>query len=449
MIKKRVPKNQLLVHVMRKISYFSIKITFDPENRMNRLRSLDVFRGMTVALMIIVNNPGDWDAIYAPLEHATWHGCTPTDLVFPFFLFIVGVSIVFALSPSKNDVSRHPEALKKVLIRALKLFSLGLFLNFYSRIDFGGAIPNFYPRLIICAVFTILMLGDWPQKVQIWTLGIFLSLGFFLLFFEIGKFENARIPGVLQRISLVYLIVSWLFLKTSLRTQIYIFIGILLGYWAMMAVLPVPGFGAANFNAGTNFATWVDGLLGKHCYTATKTWDPEGVLSTLPAICTGLAGVFAGKWLKVNQPTNTMLLGLLLAGATLAIWGQVWDFFFPINKPLWTSSYVFFTAGLAAMLLAVFYWLIDVQKIPQGFYIFFLVYGVNAMTVFFGSGLIPRLLNDIKIGEKGSKQWLYENLILPHFAEKSNASLAAALTFALIWFVVLWIMWKKKVIIKV
>jgi predicted acyltransferase len=417
-----------------------------------RLTSLDVFRGMTVALMIIVNNPGDWDAIYTPLEHAQWHGCTPTDLVFPFFLFIVGVSIVFALSPMKATIEKHDDALQKIIFRALKLFSLGLFLNFYSKIDFGFE-SNFWPRLIICSIFAVLMLGDWPQKIQRWTVILFLVSSAFLLFFEVGKFGTARILGVLQRISIVYLVVSYLFLKTSVRTQIIIFASILIGYWAIMALVPVPGFGPANFDKATNFASWLDSvILKEHNWASAKTWDPEGILSTLPAICTGLAGVFAGSWLKENR--SSMLSGLLIVGATATIWGLVWGEVFPINKALWTSSYVLFVGGLATMLLGVFYWLIDVKKIPQGIYLFFLVYGVNAMTVFFGSGLIPRLLGDIKIQGTdnkpiGSKQWLYENLILPHFELKINASLAAALTFALIWFVVLYILWRKKIIVKV
>ncbi len=417
-----------------------------------RLQSLDVFRGMTVALMIIVNNPGDWDSIYAPFKHAEWHGCTPTDLVFPFFLFIVGVSIVFALSPVKNELEKHNDAIQKVVFRALKLFSLGLFLNFYSKIDFGFE-SNFWPRLIICGIFAVLMLGDWPQKIQRWSVIAFLVLSTILLFFEVGKFGTARIFGVLQRIGIVYLVASYLYLKTSIRFQLIVFASILIGYWAIMALVPVPRIGEANFEKATNFASWLDGIILKnHNWASAKTWDPEGILSTLPAICTGLAGVFAGTWLKTNH--KNMLAGLFLVGITATIWGLVWGEVFPINKALWTSSYVLYVGGLATILLAFFYWLIDIKKIPQGSFLFFLVYGVNAMTVFFGSGLIPRLLGDIKIQNIdnqpiGLKQWLYENLILPHFDLKINASLAAALTFSLIWFVVLYILWKKKIIVKV
>jgi predicted acyltransferase len=414
---------------------------------MNRLQSLDVFRGLTVALMITVNNPGDWGAVYAPLLHAEWHGCTPTDLVFPFFLFAVGVSIVFSMAEAKHSQGQF----SKILLRSLKLFALGLFLNLYSKIDLGiEGLPNFYPRFIICLGFTVAMLGNWSTRFQQrFTIG-FLVLAFGLMFFKVGGFATARIPGVLQRISLVYFASAWLFMNMRLRTQLITFIGILLGYWALMVLVPVPGVGAANVESGRNLAAWLDSIfLENHCWATTKTWDPEGLLSTLPAIATGLAGVFAGTWLKSKNSSTVLMQGLFLAGAVAAVWGLVLDFFFPINKSLWTSSYVLFTAGLGSILLGGLYWLIDIKQLSQKFYLFFLVYGVNAIAVFFGSGLIPRLLNDIKFDGKGLKTLIYENAILPAFTEKINASLAAALIFVFIWFLILWQMWRKKVFVKV
>ena len=369
-----------------------------------RLLSLDAFRGLTVAGMILVNNPGDWSHIYAPLEHAPWNGWTPTDLIFPFFLFIVGVSITFALSGSGNQ----RDVIGKVLKRSLTLFLLGLFLNFFPRFDI----------------------------------------------------TTVRIPGVLQRIALVYLACSLIFLKTTPRQQVYVLGGLLVGYWLLMTVVPVPGIGYANLEPTTNLAAWLDWTIitPAHVYKATKVWDPEGLLSTLPAIGTGILGLLTGTWLRSNRPATDKVAWLFTAGCLLTLGGLLWDGFFPINKALWTSSYVLLAGGLAMLGLALCYWLIDVKPGLRPTYskwVFpFVAFGVNAITAFFLSGLIPRVMSLIKVAgtdeaPMGLKEYLYQTAIVPLVADPKMASLAGALTFVLIWFVILWIMYRKNIIIKV
>lgn len=358
--------------------------------------------------MILVNNPGSWGHIYEPLKHAEWHGCTPTDLIFPFFLFIVGVSISFALG-SKKDHVKHSALIITALKRALILFGLGLFLALFPR------------------VFTE----------------------------PIEAFQTVRIPGVLQRIAIVFFISAVIFIKTTEKTQLRIFIGLLVGYWFLMTFIPVPGVGYANLEKETNLGAWLDRTLltEAHLWRSARTWDPEGILSTLPAIGTGLFGVLMGSWLKrKDKPDAVKISWMFSIGLLAVIFGLVWDLFFPINKALWTSSFVLYAGGLATIGLALSYWLIDVQGFKKGTTPF-VVYGVNAITVFFLSGLIPRILNMIQVempdGSKaGSREWMYQTFFTPYFSP-INASLAGAITFILIWLVILWWMYNRKIIIKV
>lgn len=349
--------------------------------------------------MILVNNPGDWGHIYAPLEHAAWHGWTPTDLIFPFFLFIVGVSITYALGGG----SRGQNVIGKIIRRSAMLFLLGLFLNFFPRFDI----------------------------------------------------TTVRVLGVLQRIALVYLACSLLFLKTTPRQQLYILGSILVVYWLLMTLVPVPGVGYANLEPETNLAAWLDRIVltPAHVYKPARVWDPEGLLSTLPAVGTGIIGMLTGAWLRSNRPATDKVVWLFVAGCLATLAGLAWDSFFPINKALWTSSYVLLAGGLAMLGLAMSYWLIDVRQYRWGV-LPFVAFGVNAITVFFLSGLIPRVMNLIKISrpggtELGLKEYLYQTFIAPLFANPTNASLTGALTFVLIWFGILWWMYRKNVIIKV
>ncbi|MFC6996540.1 acyltransferase family protein [Rufibacter roseus] len=365
-----------------------------------RLRSLDVFRGITVLAMILVNNPGNWGKIYPPLKHAAWHGCTPTDLVFPFFLFIVGVSIAYALSGKKLQPETHNKTLLRIVRRGLTLFALGLFLALFPTFDF----------------------------------------------------TTVRIPGVLQRIGVVFIIAAALFLKTERKTQITVLAVLLVGYWLLMMFVPVPGIGEANLQPTTNMAAWVDNsLLPGHLWKFSKVWDPEGVLSTLPAVATALIGVLVGQWLKKIGDAGNKIAWLMVWGVICTCAGLIWDLHFPINKSLWTSSFVLYTAGLAMLGLGLCYWLIDVKGYRR-FTTPFLVYGVNAITVFFLSGLIPRIMAMIKVdtptGEVDSKTWLYETFYTPALSPY-NASLAWALTWIAFWMVILYIMYRKNIIIKV
>jgi predicted acyltransferase len=419
-----------------------------------RLTSLDVFRGMTIMLMTIVNNPGDWGNIYPPLEHAEWHGCTPTDLVFPFFLFIVGISSVLSIPIKRFDASTF----ERIVTRTLRIFLLGLFLNFFSKIHIGAltGIPLMLIRLGFTALITMALLGDYDKRKQ-----FFIALGLFILMmilaFVAGDFKEVRIPGVLQRIAIVYLIVSVLYTTTNTTTQIIVGLVCLLGYWALMALVPVPGVGAANFEKGTNLAAWLDNLLlPGHLWATSKTWDPEGILSTIPAIGTGIAGLLTGTLLINNFDKNKKAIYLLAAGIVSVIIGFLWSMVFPINKALWTSSFVLYTAGWALLVLGVLYFVIDVIRFdfwtkP------FVIFGVNPMVVFFFSGIIPRMLNMIKIPvadrapeeSPGLISWMYEYGIAPLFTGPKNASLAGALVYVLIWFVILWLFYRRKLIFKV
>ena len=380
------------------------------ELKPQRLLSLDFFRGLTVAAMILVNNPGSWGNIYPPLQHAPWHGCTPTDLVFPFFLFIVGVSIAYAMGSKRDDKTTHGRTIGKALKRAFTLFLLGFILAIFPR--------NF-------SEFDLL-----------------------------ESLKTVRIPGVLQRIAVVFLISSILFLKLSDKRLYQTIVILLFGYWALMTFVPVPDFGAPNLEKETNLGAWVDRtvLTEAHLWKSPKTWDPEGLLSTLTAVATCLFGVLVGGYLKKKTVEPATKIAWLFTVGTLAvIGGLLWDLEFPINKALWTSSYVLYTGGLATIILAMSYWLIDVNKYDR-LTKPFVVYGVNAITVFFLSGLMPRIVNMIKIdlnGEKvGALSYVNKAWFVPNFTP-INASLFYAIAFVLFWYIILWVMYKRNVIIKV
>lgn len=385
-----------------------------------RLLSIDIFRGLTVILMTIVNNPGDWEHIYAPLEHAEWHGYTLTDLVFPSFLFIVGISTVLA-KPSEDQ-------LLKICKRALRIFLLGLSLSFFSKIHAGDF--TLVVRLIAMAAATVAFLGDYDLRRQFWVAVIAFVLLIGLCFSGLTDFENVRIPGVLQRIAVVYLLLSLLHAYTSLRFQIAVFFASLVGYWALMNFVDVPGVGLANLEVNKNLAAWVDNyLLEGHLWASSKTWDPEGILSTLPALATGLAGLFAGRYLQSSPKASV----LFAAGAIALVAGTIWGWYFPINKALWTSSYVLVAAGWDLLLLAVLQATIQSTIQSDHYWKPVLIFGMNPMVVFFFSGLIPRVLGMIKIGDQGLTSWIYSQGIEPLFADKINASLAGALIYVLIW----------------
>ncbi|MCV9932583.1 DUF5009 domain-containing protein [Flavobacterium sp. LS1R47] len=419
-----------------------------------RLISLDVFRGFTILLMTIVNNPGSWASIYPPLEHAEWHGCTPTDLVFPFFVFIMGTAIPFAMPTKHFDLG----IFNKILVRSLRIFCLGLYLAYFSRIQLFGleGIPLLLLRLAITFGVAYALLGNFTLKIKTYlVLGIFAIL-LFLAYSKIEAYQDVRIPGVLQRIGIVYFFASLLYLKTNLKTQLLIVASILLGYWILMAFVPVPGFGAPNFEKGTNLAAWLDNLLlNGHLWSYSKTWDPEGVLSTLPAIGTGILGMFIGQILNLQIPKIEIVKKLAITGIILIITGLLWDIIFPINKSLWSSSYVLYTAGIATICLTLLYYIIDVANYKKWTKLF-LIWGVNPMIVFFFSGIIPRVLSSIKVQnpeiateEINLQTLIYKFEIVPCFENPLNSSLAYAISYAIFWSLILWVFYKKKMIFKV
>ena len=362
-----------------------------------RLISLDVLRGITIAAMILVNDPGSWEYVYAPLRHANWDGCTPTDLVFPFFLFMVGVAVTLALTKRKAQSSGQRQLIIKIIRRSVILFLLGLFLNGFPNFDFG----------------------------------------------------SLRIPGVLQRISLVYLFSALIFIKTNWITQFRIAIVLLVVYWILMNYIPVPDYGDPNLRPETNLGAWLDRLLlGGHLWSQSKVWDPEGLLSTLPAISTCLAGILTGHLLLSKEEPIRKVVWLFVSGAICIFLGLLWDMNFPINKALWTSSYVLYTAGIALECLALCYWFIDIlgyKKWTQPWVIF----GVNAITAYFLSGIVARLIGMIKIdGDQSLKAWIYEN-VFNSWLGPYSASLLFAICFVLLIFLPIWWMYRKNYILKI
>jgi predicted acyltransferase len=366
-----------------------------------RMLSLDAFRGLTIAGMILVNNPGTWGSIYSPLKHADWHGWTPTDLIFPFFLFIVGVSITLALSRRAEGGGSKRDLYVKIFRRALIIFALGI------------------------------VLAGFP-------------------FFELS---TIRIPGVLQRIAVCYLFAAIIFLKTDWRTQAFIAAALLVTYWILMTLVPVPGFGAGDLGKEGNLAAYLDRmLLEGHIWQQAKVYDPEGILSTLPAIATTLCGVLTGRLLRSRQTPLEKTAGMFVAGTAGIVAGWAWNFWFPINKPLWTSSYVLFTAGMALQLLALCYWLIDIKG-ARRWAKPFVVFGTNALAVFFLSGIFARLLGLIKFtGADGKRhalhQLVFDNLFAS-WASPVNASLMFAVCFVLLWLGLMWILYRRNIFIKV
>lgn len=419
-----------------------------------RLISLDVFRGFTILLMTIVNNPGSWSHIYPPLEHSEWNGCTPTDLVFPFFIFIMGTAIPFAMPNKQFDIL----VFNRIATRSLRILCLGLFLNYFSKIELFDltGISLLAVRLLITIGVAYALLGKFSLKVKTFLVfAIFISL-LFLAFSPVEEFKNVRIPGVLQRIGIVYFFTSLLYLKTTQRTQLLLIGFILVLYWLLLAFVPVPGIGEANFEKGTNLSAWLDNLILKgHLRAYTKVWDPAGVLSTLPAIASGISGLIIGQILKLKISKIEIAKKTAIIGVSLTIIGLIWDGFFPINKSLWTSSYVLYTAGLATISLTILYYIIDILNYKK-WTRFFLIWGINPMIVFFLSGIFPRAWNMIKIQNPemafeqiNIKDYFYLSFITPLFDNPLNESLAFALFYVLLWTVILWFLFKNKIIFKV
>ncbi len=378
-----------------------------------RLVSLDAFRGFTIAAMVLVNNPGDWSYLYGPLAHAEWNGWTFTDWIFPFFLFICGVAMSFSLGRRAEAGDDKTKLLRQLLRRAALIFFIGFVLNL---------IPTF-------------------------------------------NFASVRIPGVLQRIALCTMLAAPIVLYFNWRQQCAWIAGLFGLYTVLMLFVPVTDMdgrlAAGVLEPGRDFGAYVDRLLMEgHLWAQSKTWDPEGLVSTLPALCTQLFGVLTGRWLLSVSSRSEKTVWMMVAGLACLWIGAILDTtFMPINKSLWTVSYAIFMTGWALLAFAVFYWLIDANDSPplrkraQGLLLPFTIYGMNALFIFALSGFIAKMLGFIKLSQDGGgaqslKAALYAPLqALP--VAPVNSSLMFALLFNLAMFMIAWFMWKKKWFVKV
>jgi predicted acyltransferase len=362
-----------------------------------RLLSLDAFRGATMALMVLVNTPGGRHS-YGPLNHSEWNGWTITDVVFPSFLWIVGVSITLSLGQRIAAGVPRPRLFLQVLRRAAIIFGLGLIV--YAAPDF-----------------------NWSTQ---------------------------RLLGVLQRIAICYLIASAIYLTTRWRVQIVWIVALLGSYWLIMMLAPVPGYGAGDLAMGHNFANYVDGIvLGAHNYANTKNWDPEGLISTLPAIATALLGVMAGHILKLKRDLSERTTWLYLTGSILIALGLICAIWLPINKKLWTSSFTLFMAGMDFVIFAGFVWLID----GRGYRRYarpLAIMGMNAIAVYLASELLEEALSLIHTGGRANPsvhEWIYQTLFAP-LASARNASLAYAICYVLLMYAMAYGMYKKRWFLK-
>ena len=351
--------------------------------------------------MLLVNNPGTGDAVYAPLKHAEWHGWTLTDLIFPFFLWIVGVAMTFSFSKRTAVGDSRSSLVIHAVRRAAVIFGLGLFL---------AAVPNF-------------------------------------------NIATLRIPGVLQRIALCYLICTIIYLWTGVRGQVAWILGLLGGYWALMALVPVPGYGAGMLSKEGNLAQYVDAMLLRgHMWAATKCWDPEGIVSTLPAIATTLFGILSGHLLRAPSSNEEKTAWMFLAGNTLIVAGLIMNPWLPINKNLWTSSFSLFMAGMAASVFAACYWIVDVRRYRRWSKPF-AIYGMNAIAVYVMAGLLAKALGNLRIsaGDGATvtlKKYVFDAVFAP-LATPVNASLLFALAFVLLFYGVSYFMYRMSWFIKI
>ncbi|MBS9388494.1 MAG: acyltransferase family protein [Dolichospermum sp. WA123] len=375
-----------------------------------RLSSLDVFRGITIAAMILANMAGVADDVYRPLSHSEWHGCTPTDLIFPCFLFIVGVAMTFSLSKYTAENKPTKAVYLRILRRTAILFILGLVLN-----------------------------GFWNQGV--WTFDL----------------SSIRLMGVLQRIALTYLFASLIVLKLPRKSQWLVAGGLLIAYWLTMMYIPVPDYGAGVLTREGNFGAFIDRLIipKAHLYKGDGfnfLGDPEGLFSTIPAIVSVLAGYFTGQWIKdKKQATSQTSMDLVLFGLCCLVIAIIWDVAFPINKKIWTSSYVLFTTGWALMLLAACYELIEVRLIKRWSKPFEMM-GLNAIALFVASVFLIKITAKTQLGTGETAvsiyNWIYQN-IFASWAGNFNGSFLFALVTLLFWYGVAVLMYQKRWFIKV
>lgn len=374
-----------------------------------RLASLDAFRGFTIAAMVLVNNPGDWSSLYSQLAHAAWHGWTFTDLIFPFFLFIGGVSMAFSLGRLTGSGADKPALLTKLFKRAALIFLIVLALNLIPHFDLA----------------------------------------------------SVRVPGVLQRIALCTVLAAPLVVYFGWRGQLAWIAGMLAVYSVFMLWFPVPGFGPGVLEPGKDFGAWIDrAVLDGHLWARARTWDPEGLFSTLPAVASQLIGVLCGRWLMTGYTRAEHTAWMAMAGLLLLWAGAILDvILMPINKSLWTPSYCLLTAGWALLVFGAFYWLLDANphralrdaaaRLSKPF----IIYGMNALFIFAFSGLVAKMLMFIMLSQPDGTLLplaaiLYEPVRSLGIGPM-NASLLFAVMFDAVMFVVAWAMWRQRWFVKV
>jgi predicted acyltransferase len=379
-----------------------------------RYYSLDVFRGATVALMILVNNPGSWGNIYGPLKHAPWHGVTPTDLVFPFFLFAVGNAMAFVMP--KFEAGEASAFWKKITTRTLLIFGIGLFLN-------------------------------WSPFIK-WEDGVLVA----------KKWENVRILGVLQRIALSYFFASIIVYYAKTKGAFVLGGILLLSYWFMTAVFGTPG---DPYSLNGYFGTGIDKLIlgEKHMYHGEDVaFDPEGITSTITGIVQVIFGFLVGQYIQQKGKSFEMLANLLISGVVLIVAGLCWDMVFPINKKIWTSSYVLYTTGLAIVSISVLIYLIEFKEIKGAWSKFFDVFGKNPLFIFFLSGFLPRVLALLRFEDlslepghttTSALPWFWNHTCKPISEDLRNGSLVYAICMIAFYWSIVYVLDKKKIYIRV
>ena len=359
-----------------------------------RLVSLDAFRGATMALMILVNTPGDGRNVYAPLQHSEWNGWTPTDVVFPSFLWIVGVAMTLSLGRRAAEGVPRAKLFAQAFRRAAILYVLGLVVYAYPGFDLS----------------------------------------------------TQRLLGVLQRIAICYLVAAAIYLTTHIRGQIVWIVSLLAAYWLLMTLVPVPGYGPGRLDVEGNFAHYIDRIvLGSHNYMWTKTWDPEGIVSTLPAIATALFGILAGHLLRLDRALAKRTAWLLLIGTLLIAAGLISNVWLPINKKLWTSSFSLFMAGLDFVIFAMFLWLVDGKGYKRAVKPL-VIMGMNAIVVYMASELLDEVLSAIRWPAGGHvinlHTWIFATLFAP-LAAPMNASLLFAIAYTLLMYLLAYGMYRR------
>ena len=369
-----------------------------------RLMAMDIYRGLAVAGMIIVDNPGSDDLAYAPIRHTFWNGWTPADLIFPSFLFIVGVSLVFSYSARYARGETRQSLLRHALIRSAALLMLGVVLN---------AFPTF-------------------------------------------ELSTVRYEGVLQRIAICYLAAAILALWTGCRGQLTAILICLVGYWALLRFVSVPGFGVPGrdipfLDPGRNLPAWLDRkfFMG-HLYNGTR--DPEGIIHSIPAIATTLIGTLTGAWLKSNRSLRKILGAMTLAGLGLLVGGLIWDRWFPINKNLWTSSFVLFSGGFALLAFALLFWVIEVKRWRAVWTIPLLVFGMNAIAGFTADALVGGLTYTYHVHRADGSLVLWQEygnscLAFFHLSPANTSLLYSLIVLAFCW-LLLYLLYRKRIFLK-